>query len=217
MSKVPNFETIKNSIPSEILLVAVTKNKTTDIISELYNLGHRDFGENRVQELSKKYQELPKDIKWHMIGHLQTNKVKYIASFVHLIHSVHSISLLEEINKRALQNNRTIDCLLEVHIAKEHTKSGFSEEELLDFFRHFSIDTYNNIRICGLMGMATYTSDFQVIEQEFFKLKNLFSFYKDNYFADIEYFKHLSMGMSNDYIYAIKHGATIVRLGSILF
>lgn len=217
MSKAPNFRTIKSSLPPNVLLVAVTKNQSSDVILELYEQGQRDFGENKVQELTRKSQELPKDIRWHMIGHLQTNKVKYIASFVHLIHSVHSANLLEEINKRAFQNNRIIDCLLEVHIAQEQTKSGFSEDDLMFFLNNLSINTYNNIRICGLMGMATYTANFELVENEFDKLNKIFLYCKENFFTEYQYFKHLSMGMSNDYLHAINNGATIIRLGSLLY
>jgi hypothetical protein len=211
------FLSIKNTIPENIVLVAVSKTKPIEDIQEIYNLGHKIFGENKVQELVDKYNKLPKDIEWHMIGHLQSNKVKYIAPFVSLIHSIDSLKLLKEVNKRAAQNDRIIDCLFECHIAKEETKFGLSKDELMQILDNEQFKTLSNIRIRGLMGIATNTSDQNIIKQEFRYLKQLFDLIKFNYFSDNEYFTEISMGMSNDYKLAIEEGATIIRVGSLIF
>ncbi|MEP7238482.1 MAG: YggS family pyridoxal phosphate-dependent enzyme [Ferruginibacter sp.] len=199
-------------------LVAVSKTKPAADILELYNLGQRDFGENYVQELVEKYEYLPKDIRWHFIGHLQSNKVKYIAPFVHLIHGVDSFNLLKEINKQALKNNRIIDCLLQVYIAKEETKFGFEEHELnqlLDTSRS-SVHELKNICITGLMGMASFSNNMNVVSGEFKYLKALFDKY-----AQLSTFNFqlstLSMGMSADYKTALEEGSNMVRIGSLLF
>ena len=204
-----NLQQIRDNIPRNISLVAVSKTKKNKAILEAYNLGQRDFGENKVQELVKKYEDLPKDIQWNMIGHLQSNKVKYIAPFVSLIHGVDSLKLLKEINKRAIQNNRVIDCLLQVHIAKESTKFGFNSSEISQVLLDVSV--LQNIRITGLMGMATFTDDVQQIEEEFISLKTVFNSLKN------ENITTLSMGMSGDYQLAIKQGSTMVRIGSAIF
>jgi len=191
-------------------LVAVSKTKPNEAIKELYDLGQRDFGENYVQELVDKQASLPLDIRWHFIGHLQSNKVKYIAPFVHLIHGVDSFKLLQEINKQAIKNNRVIDCLLQVHIAQEETKFGMDEHELAD-----AIDaaaTLSNINIKGLMGMASFSSDTQVLKNEFNHLQSLYQKYQLN-----NIFSILSMGMSSDYKIAIESGSNLVRIGSLLF
>ena len=204
-----NLNTILKSIPKEVTLVAVSKTRQNSAIIEAYQIGQRIFGENKVQELVQKFEKLPKDINWHMIGHLQTNKVKYIAPFVSLIHGVDSIKLLKEINKRAKQNNRVIDCLLQVHIATESTKFGF---DILDVNEAVnSANEYQNIRIVGLMGMATFTDNKQQVIQEFSSLKIVFDTVKN------EHITTLSMGMSGDYQLAIEQGSNMVRVGSAIF
>lgn len=217
MSISDNLNHIKTTIPSDVTLVAVSKTKPNEMILEAYNCIQRHFGENKVQDLVDKYEALPKDIKWHFIGHLQTNKVKFIAPFVHLIHAVDSIKLLKEINKQALKNNRVIDVLLQFHIAKEASKFGLKYEDaelLID-----SPDFYNlkNIRILGVMGMATFTDDKNQIKSEFSTLKNYFEILKSNKFKFANYFTEISMGMSGDYQLAIEEGGTIVRIGSSIF
>ena len=191
-------------------LVAVSKTKPNDAVKELYDLGQRDFGENYVQELVDKQASLPLDIRWHFIGHLQSNKVKYIAPFVHLIHGVDSLKLLQEINKQAIKNNRVIDCLLQVYIAQEETKFGMDEKELAEAIDAAS--TLSNINIKGLMGMASFSSDTQVLKNEFNHLQSLYKKYQLT-----NSFSILSMGMSSDYTIAIDAGSNLVRIGSLLF
>ena len=204
-----NLNTILKSIPKEVTLVAVSKTRQNSAIIEAYQIGQRIFGENKVRELVQKFEKLPKDINWHMIGHLQTNKVKFIAPFVSLIHGVDSIKLLKEINKRAKQNNRVIDCLLQVHIATESTKFGF---DILDVNEAVNTaNEYQNIRIVGLMGMATFTDNKQQVIQEFSSLKTVFDTVKN------EHITTLSMGMSGDYQLAIEQGSSMVRVGSAIF
>jgi len=212
-----NLLRIQNSIPSKVQLVAVSKTKPLELLQEAYTAGQRHFGENRVQELVEKYEALPKDICWHMIGHLQSKKVKYIAPFVHLIHGVDSLKLLEEINKQALKNNRIIDCLLQFHIANEETKYGFSYEEALALVESETFFPLKNVRIVGVMGMATFTEDDNRVRQEFATLTNYFSLFKNNQFKFAPYFKEISMGMSGDYLIAIEEGSTMVRVGSSIF
>lgn len=202
-----------------VTLVAVSKTKPVNDIKDLYDCGQRDFGENYVQELVEKQSHLPHDIRWHFIGHLQGNKVKDIAAFVHLIHAVDSLKLFTEINKQAKKNNRVIDVLLQMHIAKEDTKFGMDEKELLVF-----IDSYlnnekelQNVRICGLMGMATNVENDQQIHTEFFKLYEFFKILSGSFFSGRSYFSICSMGMSADYKIAITEGSTMVRIGSMLF
>lgn len=201
-----------------VTLVAVSKKKSAEEILKLYSLGQRDFGENYVQELAEKYEQLPKDIQWHFIGHLQTNKVKYIAPFVSLIQSVDSFKLLREINKEAKKNNRVISCLLQMHIAKEETKFGLDEEELDEIIKSVNQkeNDLKNVFIDGLMGMASFTSQVEIVKAEFQSLKNLFdkysSIHTENY-----HLKTLSMGMSADYKMAIEEGSNMVRIGSLLF
>ncbi len=201
----------------KVLLVAVSKTQPVDAIMELYNAGQRDFGENRVQEFREKQEILPKDIRWHIIGHLQTNKVKYIAPTVALIHSVDSWDLLVEIDKQAKKHNRIIPCLLQIYIATEETKFGLSEKELYEILDNPNFKDLKNIRIGGLMGMASNSNDLELVRREFKHLKNLFESIKDTYFKENENFKQLSMGMSSDYTIAIEEGATMVRIGSLLF
>jgi pyridoxal phosphate enzyme (YggS family) len=198
-------------------LVAVSKTKTNDEISELYNLGQRDFGENYVKELLEKYEALPKDILWHFIGHLQTNKVKLIVPFIHLVHGVDSLKLLTEINKEAKKSGRVVQCLLQIHIASEETKFGFSETELSDFFddSHY-LTELQNIKISGLMGMASFTDDEQKIRNEFRSLKLLYDKYAVSNYSNC-CFSILSMGMSADYKIALQEGSNMIRIGSLLF
>ena len=207
MSISDKIRKIKMTLPNDITLVAVSKNKSNKEIFKAYNSGHKIFGENKVQELVKKYESMPKDIEWHMIGHLQTNKVKYIAPFIHLIHAIDSEKLLKEINKRAKQNNRIINCLLQVHIAKESTKFGFLSSDIDNIIIKYS--NFENINIIGLMGMATFTNDMSLIEKEFNSLYNIYKNHPN--------FTTLSMGMSNDYKNAITCGSNMVRLGSLIF
>ncbi len=196
-------------------LVAVSKTKSAEEILKLYSLGQRDFGENYVQELAEKYEQLPKDIQWHFIGHLQSNKVKYIAPFVSLIHSVDSLKLLKEIEKQGKKNDRVVDCLLQVHIAKEETKFGMNEEELEEL-AGTNLSAYKNIRVLGMMGMASFTDDVKKVRSEFKFLKSLFDKYSKQSNDNFE-FSILSMGMSADYQVAIEEGSNMVRIGSLLF
>jgi len=200
-----------------IQLVAVSKTKPIEVIQEAYNAGQRIFGENQVQELMEKHAALPKDIQWHLIGHLQSNKVKYIAPFISLIHSVDSLKLLVEINKQALKNNRIIDCLLQIHIADEETKFGLDYDEVIELLRSETFTTLQNIRIIGLMGIATNTDKEKLIKEEFYELKTLFNGIKASFFRKDSYFKELSMGMSSDYKITIEQGSTMIRLGSTIF
>ncbi len=213
MNVAENIKNLQSKIPENVTLVAVSKTKPNSAILEAYNSGQRIFGENKVQELADKYEALPKDIEWHMIGHLQRNKVKYIAPFVSLIHGVDSIKLLQEINKRTNQNNRTIDCLLQIHIAEEETKFGFSAEEVKDFLDSDQFKTFQNIKVVGLMGMATNTTDSTKVISEFGTLNTLFMDLKQKH-SDL---KTLSMGMSGDYELAIEQGSTMIRVGSRIF
>lgn len=200
------------------LLVAVSKTKPAEDILELYELGHRDFGENYVQELLKKQAELPQDIRWHFIGHLQSNKVKLIAPFVHMIHGVDSLKLLQEIDKVGGKINRKITCLLQVHIAKEETKFGFDEGEVNAVASSYFIDQqFQHLELAGLMGMASFTSDLFQIEGEFQKLKSIFDDIKSISSDNTSRFNVLSMGMSGDYELALQHGSTLIRIGSMLF
>jgi pyridoxal phosphate enzyme (YggS family) len=210
------YQNIINELAgSNTSLVAVSKTKPNEDLMELYQLGQRDFGENYVQELVDKAASLPKDIRWHFIGHLQSNKVKYIAPFVYLIHGVDSLKLLQEINKQAIKNNRVIDCLLQIHIADEETKFGLDEHELNQI--KDQINGLNNIRICGLMGMASFSEDQHKVRNEFKYLNNLFIKYKSWFIKHSSNEPILSMGMSGDYPMAIEEGSTLVRIGSLLF
>jgi len=211
-----NLQKIKENLPEHCTLVAVSKTKPNTAILDAYEVGQLDFGENKVQELARKAEELPKDIRWHMIGHLQRNKVKYIAPFVHLIHGVDSLRLLKEINKQGEKVNRIINCLLQIHIAKEETKFGFSEEELKHLLEQGELEPLSNIRIVGLMGMATFTQDHDQIKQEFMGLSDLFNNSKQYTLSNVE-ITTLSMGMSGDYQLAIEEGSTMVRVGSAIF
>lgn len=198
-------------------LVAVSKTKPNEAILELYEKGQRIFGENRVQELTGKFETLPKDIEWHMIGRLQSNKVKYIAPFVHMIHSVDSAKLLLEVDKRAKANERVIDCLLQFYIATEESKQGFSKEDAEQFLASEEFQRLQNVRICGVMGMASFSSDQELVRSEFSALQSIFQSLKNDQFKGKEYFKEVSMGMSGDYEIALDEGSTLVRIGSLLF
>jgi hypothetical protein len=202
---------------TEAKLIAVTKTHPLEKLQTLYDLGFKVFGENRVQELTEKYEKLPKDIEWHLIGTLQKNKVKYIAPFVSMIHSVESFELLKEINKRAKQNERVIECLLQIHIAEEDTKFGLDEKELYEILKNEELKTFENVKLVGLMGMATFTENENQVRSEFKKLKILFDKIKENFKTENITFRELSMGMSGDYPIAIEEGSTLVRVGSAIF
>jgi len=198
-------------------LVAVSKTQPTEAILNLYDQGQRIFGENKVQEMVSKHEALPKDIEWHLIGHLQSNKVKYMASFVAMIHSVDSLKLLEEINRQAERNHRVINCLLQFKINDEETKFGLDQKEAFALLESASYPTLQNIRLCGVMGMASFVEDEAQIRQEFKALHQIFDALKDRYFPNDENFKEISMGMSDDYPIAIAEGSTLVRIGTLLF
>lgn len=220
MINTANYKRISEELQkTNTTLVAVSKTKSVADIQELYDLGQKDFGENYVQELVDKQAQLPKDICWHYIGHLQSNKVKYIAPFVHLIHAVDSFKLLQEINKQAAKNNRVIDVLLQMYIAQEETKFGMDSHEILTLLEYYEAQKaqLQNVRICGLMGMASFTDNKQQLRKEFQQLKNSFENLKRSNFLFQEQFKILSIGMSSDYKIAIEEGSTIVRIGSLLF
>lgn len=213
-----NLKSIKTELESvKVKLIAVSKTKTSETILEAYQAGQKVFGENQVQELVEKYQQLPKDIEWHLIGHLQTNKVKYIAPFIHLIHGVDSLKLLKEINKEAVKINRTIDCLLQIYIADEETKFGLGFDEAIELLESEEYHGFKNIRIVGLMGIATNTSNQKQIREEFYELSVLFTGLKETYFKNEPSFKEISMGMSSDYKIAVKEGSTMIRIGSNIF
>ncbi|TPD72148.1 YggS family pyridoxal phosphate-dependent enzyme [Flavobacterium microcysteis] len=217
MSIKNNLLEIKSALPDHVTLVAVSKTKPVADLMEAYEAGQRIFGENKIQEMAEKFEQMPKDIEWHMIGHVQTNKVKFMASFVSLVHGVDSSRLLEEINKQALKNNRVIDCLLQVHIAEEETKFGLSESELNELLQSDTFAQLKNIKIKGLMGMATFTDDQNQIRKEFNHLKSIFDRLAQSLKADNCEIKILSMGMSGDYQLAIDCGSTMVRIGSSIF
>jgi pyridoxal phosphate enzyme (YggS family) len=208
---------ITSTLPTSVSLIAVSKTKPVSDLQEAYDAGQRAFGENKVQELVDKYEVLPKDIQWHLIGHLQTNKVKYIAPFVHLIHAVDSLKLLVEINKQAEKNERIIDLLLQFHIAQEETKFGLSLEEAKELIESDAFQSCQNIRVVGVMGMASFVDDEQQIHHEFQTLKGIFHQLKATKFKDNTYFKEISMGMSGDYQIAIEEGSTMIRVGSSIF
>ena len=204
-----NLSKIKNKLNKNVEIVAVSKTKTVEEIMQIYNLGHRNFGENKVQEIVEKQKILPKDINWHFIGHLQRNKVKMIVGFVHLIHSVDSLKLLNEINKRATKAEKTINCLIQIKIAKEENKYGFDINEIDSVLEYAK--NLKNVNIKGFMGMSTFTDNKEIIENEFSTLKKIFDDKKS------QEFRILSMGMSNDYEIAINNGSNMIRLGSIIF
>lgn len=217
MSIQSNLTIIKAQIPENVKLIAVSKTKPAEIVLDAYNAGHRVFGENKAQEMSAKFVLLPKDIEWHFIGHLQTNKVKYIAPFAHMIHSVDSLKLLNEINKHGAANNKIINCLLQFHIAKEETKFGFDYEEADAMLNSSEFENLTNIRIAGLMGMATFTDNKDQVKKEFAMLRSYFEKLKANYYNSDPLFREISMGMSDDYQIAIQQGSTMVRIGTAIF
>jgi len=218
MSIINNINSYNEQLaPYKAQLIAVSKTKPVEDLLQAYEGGQRDFGENKAQELTTKFETMPKDIQWHMIGHLQRNKVKYIAPFVYLIHAVDSPRLLAEINKQALKNDRVISCLLQIHIAEEETKFGFDEAELLDFITSDALSEYKNIKILGLMGMATNTDNKTQVSKEFNHLKALFEQIKNNFDLKNVEMQELSMGMTSDYIEACEAGSTMVRIGSAIF
>lgn len=212
-----NYKDISASIPTGVTLVAVSKTKPAGEILKIYEQGQRVFGENKVQEMVDKYEQLPKNIEWHLIGHLQTNKVKYIAPFVTLIHAIDSLKLLAEVNKQAKKNQRTINCLLQFHIAQEETKFGLSIEEAQALLASETYQEMEHIQICGVMGMASFTTDQEQVASEFELLNSYFKQLKNNYFANDSHFQIKSMGMSGDYQLAIEHGSNMVRIGSLIF
>ncbi|MBO7468707.1 MAG: YggS family pyridoxal phosphate-dependent enzyme [Bacteroidales bacterium] len=212
-----NLEKIRKTVPEGVVLVAVSKTKPVEDIQEAYEAGQRVFGENHALEMRDKHEVLPKDIDWHFIGHLQTNKIKYIIPFTRLIHSIDTFNLLQAVNKEAVKHDRVVDCLLQFHIAEEETKFGLSMEEAKDILNSEIFKAMNNVRICGVMGMATNTDDMVLVRKEFKHLKDIFTTLKSKYFADCEWFKEISMGMSHDYPIAIEEGATLVRVGSKIF
>ena len=216
MSIKENLLKIKSSLPENVTLVAVSKTKPISDLLEAYNAGQRIFGENKIQEMTEKWEQMPKDIQWQMIGHIQTNKVKFMAPYVSLIHGVDSLKLLHEINKQALKNNRIIDCLLQIHIAEEETKFGLNEDELKDLLASETFKNLNNIKIIGLMGMATFTENQNQIRKEFEHLKSIFDKLQNLNTENCQ-MNTLSMGMSGDYKLAISCGSTMVRIGSSIF
>lgn len=217
MSITDNLQKITSDIPAHVSIVAVSKRKSVEEILEAYHAGHRVFGENRVQELTEKQALLPVDIQWHMVGHLQTNKVKYLIGFVNFIQSVDSLKLLQTINREALKVNRIIPCLLQVQIAREDTKFGFSEDEIQALADSSEFRSLQNVSINGVMGMATYTPDMEQVRSEFRCLSEVFRNLKNKYFDSLPDFREISMGMSGDYTVAIEEGSTMVRLGTVIF
>ncbi len=212
-----NYKKVAATIQPGVRLVAVSKYKTAEEILEVYQAGHRIFGENKAQEMKAKQAVLPNDIEWHFIGHLQSNKIKYIAPYVSLIHSIDSFALLKEVNKEAVKNNRVIPCLLQFHIAQEETKFGLNREEADALLTSEEYKTLKNVRIDGVMGMATFTDDTHQVSEEFATLHREFDYLRTCYFANQPHFKEISMGMSDDYTLAMEQGSTLVRVGSAIF
>ncbi len=212
-----NIEKINSTLPERTRLIAVSKTKPVEMLQEAYDAGQRLFGENKALEMRDKYELLPKDIEWHFIGHLQTNKVKYIAPFISLIHSADSVKLLKEIDKQGQKCGRVVDVLLQIHVAQEETKFGFTPDELLDWLATEEWKAMGHIRIVGLMAMGTNTNDETQIAREFETVRQLFHTVKESHFADQPPFRELSMGMSGDYLIAQERGSTMVRVGSLIF
>ncbi len=217
MSIAQNIQQIKETLPAHVTLVAVSKFHPAEKLQEAYDAGQRVFGESRAQELVAKQKVLPQDIEWHFIGSLQTNKVKDIAPFIHTIHSIDSLRLLQEVNKQAAKQNRIIRVLLEIHIAEEETKHGLTPDECRALLQDEQLSSFTNVVISGLMGMATFTDDMAQVEREFDTLRSLFDELKQTHFPNDNHFSILSMGMSDDYPLAIQHGSTMVRIGSSIF
>lgn len=216
MSITNNLKEIKKNIPAGVRLIAVSKTHSPEIILEAYNCGQREFAENKVQELGDKVDKLPKDIKWHFIGHLQSNKVKYIAPYVYLIHGVDSLKLLKVIDKEGKKNDRIISVLLQLHIAKEDSKFGLTEDNFFKVIEEYNTGIYQNTKVKGVMGMATFTDDESIVKEEFSNLKRLYDKGK-MLIKDVDAFSEISMGMTDDYQIAIEHGSTMVRIGSAIF
>ena len=212
-----NLEKIRATVPEGVTLVAVSKTKPISDLQEAYDAGQRVFGENYPQEMRDKHEVLPTDIQWHFIGHLQTNKIKYIIPFVTLIHSIDTANLLEAVNKEAKKHDRVVDCLLQFHIALEETKFGLDLDEARQLLDSEAFKQMENVRICGVMGMGTFTDNMDEVRKEFKHLKGIFDTLKKDYFADQPQFKEISMGMSEDYPIAIEEGATLIRVGSKIF
>jgi len=212
-----NILEIHKTIPENVKLVAVSKTKPNEAIMEAYNAGQKIFGENKVQDLVKKFEELPKDIEWHFIGHPQSNKVKFIAPFIDLIHGIDSLKLLKVIDKEGQKNNRIVSCLLQFHIAEEATKFGLSFEEAVEILNSNELRELENVRVAGVMGMATFTNNKNQIRNEFRALNNIFKMLKNEYFSESESFKEISMGMSDDFPIAVEEGSTLIRVGGKIF
>lgn len=212
-----NLLNVKNSLPANVKLVAVSKFKPLEDLMDAYNAGQRAFGENRPQEMFEKQQNMPDDVEWHFIGSLQSNKVKLVVPKTFLIHSIDSRSLLVNVNKEAEKLNKIMDCLLEFHIAVEESKHGFSIDDAVEFLKSDEFKSLKNVRIRGVMGMASFVDDENVVRQEFRRLKEYFDLIKAEFFADADYFTEISMGMSGDYKIAVEEGSTIVRVGSLIF
>lgn len=212
-----NISSLRSELPSTVKLIAVSKTKSVHDIMEAYNAGQRYFGENRVQELLDKKDHLPADVEWHLIGHLQTNKVKYVVPFISMIQSVDSLKLLNAINNEASKINKVVNCLLQIHIAEEETKYGFSMSEIESAVSGRGFGELKFVKICGVMGMATYTEDFSQVRKEFSSLREYFKILKEGYFNSETHFREISMGMSGDYKIALEEGSTMVRIGSLLF
>ncbi len=212
-----NLLKVASTVPEGVRLIAVSKTKPVEMLQEAYDAGQRLFGENKALEMRDKYEALPKDIEWHMIGHLQTNKVKYIAPFVAMIHSIDSLDLLRIVEKEGAKNDRVLDCLLQFHIATEETKFGLDLGEARDLLNSTDYANMHHVRICGVMGMASFTDDMEQVRREFVNLHSIFETIKKEFFSDNLSFKEISMGMSGDYLIAIEEGATLVRVGSSIF
>ncbi len=217
MTIAEQIKNITSSLPTTTRLIAVSKTKPAEDIQEAYNAGQRVFGENKALEMRDKHEALPKDIEWHFIGHLQTNKIKYIIPYVSLIHSIDSLNLLKEVNKEAAKKERRVDCLLQFHIAQEDTKFGLSYDEAVQLLSSEEYKQMENIRIVGVMGMATFTDNSDQVSAEFGSLRTIFDRLKKEYFSSVESFCELSMGMSDDYPLAIEQGSTLIRVGSAIF
>lgn len=217
MNIAENLQQVLNDVPTGVRLVAVSKYHPNEAIEEAYRCGQRVFGESKAQEMTAKYESLPKDIEWHFIGHLQTNKIKFIVPYVALIHGIDSYKLLEEVNKQAVKAGRVVNCLLQLHIAQEESKFGFSFDECREMLAAGEWKSLSNIQLCGLMGMATNTEDCEQIGKEFCSLRSFFNEMKNSWFSDTDAFRELSMGMSHDYHQAIAAGSTLIRVGSKIF
>ena len=212
-----SIENIRKEIPENVTLIAVSKTKPNEDLMQAYDCGQRVFGENKAQEMKQKHVDLPKDILWHFIGHLQENKIKYIIDYVTMIHSIDSLKLLKEVNKHAVKVNRIVDCLFEIDINNEESKFGLSENEVRDILNSEEFKELNNVRMCGVMGIGSITDDREITREEFKNLKNIFTSLKNDFFEDKPYFKEISMGMTHDYDIAIQEGATLIRIGSKIF